>query len=216
MILGNYHRIVFKPSVSSDLYLYTGTVYRVENYPLEWISGNYYTTYKNNTFEVSTLTEKKTATEYQAVTVIDLRSNDLTTNFTSVLLDKFNNLSFLYLQNNNITILETENFINITFIHAGQNNLTSIKLTNCTQLRNLYIQVNNINALDVSNNPLLKNVYIQNNNLTGEAINEILQQLITNNTTTTQAGVFSYDNVSGINGSLENQLTALQWTLIKL
>lgn len=236
MILGNYHRIVFKPSVSSDLYLYTGTVYRVENYPLEWISGNYYTTYKNNTFEVSTLTEKKTAAEYQAVTIIDLGFNNLSTNFTNTLTGKFINLEVLTIRGNDISILEVREVTQLKQINAFSNIISSLDISNNQNIETLFLHNNQLTSLDTSNNSKLSLFSIYNNqltsldisnnqdiatlrihynNITSENINDILQNLINFNTPVSKNGRFDYDNLTGINGSLENQLINLGWTLIK-
>lgn len=216
MILGNYHRILFTPSTSSNLYLYTGTIYRVENYPLEWIDGGYYTTYKNNIFQVSTLTEKKTAAEYAAISSIDLSFQDLSTNFTSVLIDKFVSINTLLLNSNNITILEIDNATNLRSLNISSNEIEVINFEKLTEITTARVHANNIQTLNVSNCTVLKTLQVNSNQLNGEAINTILQDLINNNTTTSQSGTFIYSNVSGINGSLENQLTALNWTLIKI
>lgn len=258
MILGNYHRIVFKPAAASNIYLYTGIQYRIEDFPLEWIDGQYYDSYKDQIFFVDVLTEKKTAAEYQAITTISLANKQLNTNFTNILLNKFTQLKQLFLNENNIatlnvsnstelkelrcfsndiTLLDTSQLINLVtllcqfnnietldlslsnkleVLQCHQNNLTTLDISNSTELIFLYANNNNLTTLDISNSPKLQALRTSTNNLTAEKINTILQDLINNNTPNSQNGLFTYDNITGINGSLENQLTDLGWTLIKV
>jgi hypothetical protein len=89
-------------------------------------------------------------------------------------------------------------------------------INNNTALISLYIDSTNSKLETVINNPELTNLRIQETNTTAEDINQILQDLITNNDPISKEGTFYYSNLAGINGSLENQLTDLNWTLIKI
>ena len=147
-------------------------VYNVEDYPLNWIDGTYYSTYKGNTFQVSSIENVKSEAEYDAVTLIDLASQSLTTNFTSTLLSKFTNLEDIYIANNSISVLDVSNLmqvqeischsnsisvldvanlLNLTYIHCGGNSISVLDVSNLTNLTLLYCYSNPISVLDVSN-----------------------------------------------------------------
>ena len=147
-------------------------VYNVEDYPLNWIDGTYYSTYKGNTFQVSSIENAKSEAEYDAVTLIDLASQSLTTDFTSTLLSKFTNLEDIYIANNSISVLDVSNLMqvqqischgnsisvldvwnltNLTYIHCGGNSISVLDVSNLTNLTLLYCYSNPISVLDVSN-----------------------------------------------------------------
>ena len=125
-------------------------VYNVEDYPLNWISGTYYSTYKGNTFQVSSIENVKSEAQYNAVTTIDLRNQTLTTNFTGTLLNKFDNLSALYCFGNQITILDASQLTSLTILYCYNNQLTALDVSQLVNLNNLQCYNNQITALDVS------------------------------------------------------------------
>ena len=281
MILGNYHRIEFKPAdTTKELYLFTGNEYKIEVYPLEWYEGQYYETYKNQTFKVDILTEKKTAEEYNNIKIITLTNKNLNTIFSSILLKKFRylitlnlfdnpnleitdisnninletfyayqtaakitdisnniNLKKLWISNTNSTITDISNNVNLRFLALSNTNSTITDISNNINLDNLVLNNTNSTITDISNNinltqvrmsytsskittvtnnTKLYSIALEGTNTTAENINQILQDLIINNEITSNQGIFRYSNLTGINGSLENQLTDLNWTLIKI
>ena len=102
--------------------LLTGVNYRVEDYPLVWIEDAYYTTYKDDIFQVSVNTDVPTQAEYDAVTDIDLSNQSLTTDFT--FLDRYSNLVILYLQGNSISNLDLSNFNTLNYVNCTNNNVS--------------------------------------------------------------------------------------------
>ena len=132
-------------------------VYNVEDYPLNWIDGTYYSTYKGNTFQVSSIENVKSEADYAAVTTISLTDQSLTTDFTFKLLGKFENLTVLILKNNNIDTIDFSNSENLTSLEINENAFITVDLSNLTNLLLLHIQNNTaLTSLDVSNNILLQ------------------------------------------------------------
>lgn len=106
-------------------------VYNVEDYPLNWIDGTYYSTYKGNTFQVSSIENVKSEAEYNAVTSIDLASQSLTTDFTLTLLEKFENLIELYIQNNTaLTSLNIDSNTALDTLNTTDTALSFVSITN--------------------------------------------------------------------------------------
>lgn len=126
-------------------------VYNVEDYPLNWIDGTYYSTYKGNTFQVSSIENVKSDAEYDAVTLIDLASQSLTTDFTSTLLSKFTNLEDIFIANNSISVLDVSNLMQVQEISCHGNSISVLDVGNLTNLTLLYCYSNPISVLDVSN-----------------------------------------------------------------
>lgn len=161
-------------------------VYKVEDYPLNWIGGTYYSTYKGNTFQVSSIENVKSEAEYNAVTNISLSSQSLTTDFTNTLLSKFANLDRIVLtnnsisildlsnsiellniqvRNNNISVLDTSNLISLFYLDAAQNNLTTIDTSVLNNITYLSLYENNLTSIDLSVFSNAATVYLQDNNL---------------------------------------------------
>ena len=125
-------------------------VYNVEDYPLNWISGTYYSTYKGNTFQVSSIENVKSEAEYNAVTIIDLRNQSLTTDFTNIFLGKFDNLSTIYCQNNQIAILDVSQLVNLNNLACQNNQIATLNVSQLVNLNALNCNTNQISVLDVS------------------------------------------------------------------
>ena len=159
-------------------------VYKVEDYPLNWIAGTYYSTYKDNTFQVASIENVKSEADYAAVTEIELTSESLTTDFN--FLHKFINLDFVNLSNNLISNIDFTSNLKMTNITIRGHQLTNINVNNNVLLENMYVGDgllnsldidsnvlleileafnNNLNSIDLSNNILLKKLLIYNNNL---------------------------------------------------
>ena len=140
-------------------------VYNVEDYPLNWIGGTYYSTYKGNTFQVSLIENVKSEAEYNAVTNISLGSQSLTTDFTNTLLSKFNNLVVLVLNNNSITLLDVTSVDKATVIYCHNNQISTLDVTQCSGLIDLRCFNNSISVLDVSSLINLQRIYCYNNQI---------------------------------------------------
>ena len=146
-------------------------VYNVEDYPLNWISGTYYSTYKGNTFQVSSIENVKSEAEYAAVTTISLSSQSLTTDFTGTFLNKFDNLTnltcfqnqisvldvsqlvnltYLNCYGNQISVLDVSQLVNVTYLNCNNNQLTVLDVSQLVNLDNLNCNTNQISVLDVS------------------------------------------------------------------
>lgn len=219
MILGNYHRIEFKPAdTTKELYLFTGNEYKIEVYPLEWYEGQHYETYKGQTFEVNILTEKKTAAEYDNTTIISIINKSLHTHFTATLLKKFNNLNVLRLSGNaNLHITDISNNIKLQILWLQETKANITDVSNNPYLRTLWLHFTDSKIETVINNPLINSLYTKGSKTSVEDINQILQDLINNNTPTSQEGIYVYDNYAGIDANLENILSnePYNWTLVK-
>ena len=168
--------------------LLTGVNYRVEDYPLVWIEDTYYTTYKDDIFQVSVKTDVPTQAEYDAVTDITLSSQSLTTDFTNTLLSKFTNLDRIVLtnnsisildlsnltkllniqmRNNSISVLDISNLISLFYLDAAQNNLTTIYTSVLnSSISYLSLYDNNLTSIDLSIFSNAVTVYLQENNFT--------------------------------------------------
>ena len=140
-------------------------VYNVEDYPLNWISGTYYSTYKGNTFQVSLIENVKSEAEYDAVTNIDLNTQSLTTDFTNTLLSKFNNLNILRCNNNSISVLDVSNLTGLITLNCYDNSISILDVSNLTGLTNLFCHTNSISILDVSNLTSLSILTCQSNSI---------------------------------------------------
>ena len=127
-----------------------GVNYKVEDYPLNWIDGTYYSTYKGNTFQVSSIENVKSEAEYDAIVNILLDSKSLTTDFTGTLLGKFSNLNRLDCYNNSITTLDVSNLTNLTQLRCYTNSISVLDVSNLVNLNVLRCENNSINILDVS------------------------------------------------------------------
>ena len=259
--IGTKNGILISAAFIDPLFLYTGTEYKIEEFPLEWYDGLYYETYKDQVFKVDILTEKKTAAEYDNTLVIEMVNKQLNTIISYTFLSKFKNLQRLIVNNNtnlivtdisnnknlisiiahntNSIITDISNNINLVVFTVSYTNSAITDISNNINLTTVYLTntnsiitdiSNNINLVvlslvnteskitTVSNNVKINNLSLQETNTTAEDINQILQDLINNNTPTSLEGVFTYSNLAGINGSLENTLSnaPYNWTLIKV
>ena len=140
-------------------------VYNVEDYPLNWIDGTYYSTYKDNTFQVSGTENVKSDAEYDAVTSINLNNQSLNTDFTNTLLSKFKNLLTLQCNTNNILILDVSSLTSLTNLNCFGNNIAILDVSLLTNLTDLICSNNNISVLDVSALTNLTYLNCFNNNI---------------------------------------------------
>ena len=125
-------------------------MYDVEDYPLNWIDGTYYSTYKGNTFQVSSIENVKSEADYAAVTSINLSNQSLTTDFTNTLLSKFTNIQTFNCVDNNINILDVTSLVNLTQLRCFRNNINILDVTSLVNLTELSCYTNNISVLDVT------------------------------------------------------------------
>ena len=146
--------------------LLTGVNYRVEDYPLVWIEDTYYTTYKDDIFQVSIKTDVPTQAEYANVLSIDLSNESLTTNFSSTFLGKFANLNSLALADNVSISLDLSLNAKLESLAIKGNSLTSIDVSNNPLLTGLFVQENSLTSIDISNNTALVSFRINTNSLT--------------------------------------------------
>lgn len=141
-------------------------VYNVEDYPLNWIDGTYYSTYKGNTFQVSSIENVKSEAEYDAVITIDLNNQGLTTDFTDTLLSKFKNLQSLVLNDNsNISILNTSSLLKLQDV-AIRGSLITELIINSNDLLILNAQDNELNSVLVFSLANVTEIRLDRNNLT--------------------------------------------------
>lgn len=195
-------------------------VYNVEDYPLNWIDGTYYSTYKGNTFQVSSIENVKSEAEYDAVTTINLSNESLTTDFT--FLDKFKNLinlllsdnsidvidlSIIYdkslikniaIKNNNITTCDLQGFNNVESLLIHTNNINEVDFSDLLSVERLEFYANNISEVDLSNSSNLDILIGFQNNLTNIDLS--------NNTLLTQLTLFS-NSITSIDLSNNTLLT---------
>jgi hypothetical protein len=138
----------------------------VEDFPLNWIDGTYYSTYKGNTFQVSSIENAKSDAEYDAVTTINLSNQSLTTDFT--FLDKFKNLINLLLSDNNINIIDLSKIYNkllIKNIAIKNNNITICDLQGFNNVESVLIHTNNISEVDFSDLLSVERLEFYTNNI---------------------------------------------------
>lgn len=145
--------------------LLTGVNYRVEDYPLVWIEDTYYTTYKDDIFQVSAKTDIPTQAEYDAVTTINLSNQSLTTHFN--FLNKFNNLTYLSLsQNPDITLEDNFDKSNMTFLGLNFCSNVNINIDNADNLERVYMLNVPVGNVDFTYKTKLIEVNFQNTNAT--------------------------------------------------
>jgi hypothetical protein len=126
----------------------------IEDFPLLWISDNYYDTFKDNTFTpVGTdCIEGGKQADYDVITEITLGSFELTTAFTVTLLEKFKNLTVLELSDNDISIIEIPAVNKLEEIKLANNDIGVFNPLNLTKATAVAIQGNRITGhLDFSN-----------------------------------------------------------------
>jgi hypothetical protein len=170
-----------------------GSTVNVEDKPLLWIAETYYNTYNGNTFVLPTNSGNDIwagdAIDYAGVTLINLHSNSLTTNFSTTLLSKFNNLQLLYLYDNSIPFIDTTVLTKAIVIDIYENALTgSYDFTESTLLTELNIRNNSITSVDISTCLVLDFFSCQHNDLTSIDV--------TNNTLLTEFQAWSNDLTS--------------------
>ena len=162
----------------------------VADFPLLWLEGNggtgYYPTYKGDTFLIagSGCVYGGGASDYSAVTSINLENKSLTTDFTKIFLEKFNNLDSLVLLNNlSLNILDITGNYNLSRISIRTSQFNSIDLSNNTLLSMCLIYFGDLTSIDLSNNILLTTIYLNNNDLTSIDLsnNILLTELRINN-----------------------------------
>lgn len=140
-------------------------VYNVEDYPLNWIDGTYYSTYKGNTFQVSSIENVKSEAEYDAVTTINLSNQSLTTHFN--FLNKFNNLTYLSLsQNPNITLEDNFDKSNLAYLGLNFCSNVNINIDNADNLERVYMLNVPVGNVDFTYKTKLIEVNFQNTNAT--------------------------------------------------
>ena len=148
-----------------NIYLTPNTTYKVEDYPLEWIDGTYYSTYKDNIFEVPSIENVKSEADYAAVTDINLSSQSLTTDFTSELLSKFSNLDLILVISNNITVYEPSLNLKLTRSFCSNNSISEIDFSNNILLTYISCEYNVITNLNLANLDKVTFINARNNQL---------------------------------------------------
>lgn len=136
-------------------------------------------------------------------------------NFKAVLLKRFDidkdneisleearKVTYLSLENNNITSLEgLQYFVSLTYISCYNNQISEIDLSNCINLERLIVGKNNLTSLDVSKNIKLKELHC--------AYNFIEHLDISNNIELSRLYCI-YNNLSSLNVSNNLALEELQ------
>lgn len=145
-----------------------GYTYNIEDKPLIWYLGNYYTTFKGNTFEVSGTGDifAGDAIDYANVTEINVSNQNLTTNFTLEMMRKFVNLTTLDCFINQITQLIVSSNTKLVDLHCADNQLTDLDVSNNKALEELRCFSNLLEELIVSSNIELFDLRCYNNLLT--------------------------------------------------
>jgi len=135
----------------------TNATLRIEDFPLLWLIGNggagYYDTYKGDTFEISgsgNCLYGGSVADYAAITNIHLLDKSLTTDFTNEFFKKFTNLTDLRLANNNSTVVETNFLSKISFLALQNMNLSLFDATNINT-HQLFLNTNNLTSFDATN-----------------------------------------------------------------
>lgn len=141
---------------------------KVEDYPWRWITGLFYTNFKNNFFVPSNdgTILKGEQSDYDAVTLIDVNNQSLTTDFTLEMMRKFVNLITLNCHSNQITTLDVSANVNLVSLNCYINQLSNLDLSANVNLVNLYCYTNQLTNLNVSANVNLVNLYCHVNQLT--------------------------------------------------
>jgi len=146
----------------------TNTTINVEDAPLLWIEGNngagYYDTYKGDTFVISGngCVYGGSVADYDAVTSIIIQEKSIETDFTSKLLDKFNNLNYLDLDSNNVSVVNVSNVENLRFLKLAANPILALDITNNLLLDDIHFRdCPNLDYVNISNNTLLTSVRLQ-------------------------------------------------------
>ena len=191
-------------------------VYNVEDYPLNWIDGTYYSTYKGNTFQVSSIENVKSEAEYDAVTSIDLNTQSLTTDFTNTLLNKFDNLSTLYCLDNQISILDVSQLTSLTILRCQLNQISTLDVSQLTSLTTLRCFNNQISVLDVSQLVNLIQLSCQNNQLDAAANSQILIDLDANGLSNgyLQSSIFGGGTLTAAGQTAKTNLLSKGWTIV--
>jgi hypothetical protein len=141
----------------------------VAEFPYLWIFGNggagYYPTYTGDTFLISGsgCIYGGGASDYDAVTSIDLSNQNLNTNFSNDLLSKFNNLNFLFLNDCDITSINTTSLSKIKSLSLFRNrNLVNLDTLSLSDLEFLHIGATKVININVSNNSELNSLDCSN------------------------------------------------------
>ena len=98
----------------------------------------------------------------QAITTLDVGNsniNDLTG------ITDFVNLTFLDLDQNNVSSIDVSTLVNLRTLVVQSNNLNALDVSNNPLLNRLICNINNLNTLDISNNPLISDLTCGGNNL---------------------------------------------------
>jgi hypothetical protein len=141
---------------------------KVEDFPLLWIEGNggsgYYDTYKGDTFVISGngCVYGGSVADYNAVMSIIIEEKSIETDFTSKLFDKFNNLNYLDLDSNNVSVVNVSNVENLRFLKLAANPISALDITNNLLLDDIHFgDCPNLDYINISNNTLLTSVRLQ-------------------------------------------------------
>jgi hypothetical protein len=196
--------------------LLTGVNYRVEDYPLVWIEDTYYTTYKDDIFQVSVKTDVPTQAEYDAVTSILLISQNLTTDFTGTFLNKFRNLSILSCGLNQISVLDVSQLVNLISLTCDSNQITTLDVSQLTSLSRLFCYNNQITTLDVSQLVNLGFIRCQDNQLDAAENSQILIDLDTNGLSNGyfESSIFGGGSLTAAGQTAKSNLLSKGWTII--
>jgi len=141
----------------------SGQTLNVEDYPLLWIDGTYYTTFKGDTFDLATNAGNDIwagdAIDYAAVTSISIINQTLTTNFN--FLDKFPSLTSLDLDQNSISNIDLSKAPLLTYLKLSGNSFTLIDISTNVLLDDVHFRFNAVNYISLANNVLLQTIRLQ-------------------------------------------------------
>ena len=157
-----------------------GVTINVEDYPLLWIDGNYFDTFKDNTFvaDGDGCVFAGDSVDYAAVTEIEIIvTGGITTNITEKFLSRFTNLLIIGLNFNNVTVLDIANSISLQKVFARFNDIDVFDATNLINLNLLDLRANNLSALNTTNLSNLVFLNVRSNQLSNIVNSQILVDL---------------------------------------
>jgi hypothetical protein len=224
-----------------------GATLNVARFPYLWIFGNggtgYYPTYTGDTFLIagSGCIFGGGVSDYDAVTSIDLSNQNLNTNFSNDLLSKFNNLNFLFLndcditsinttslskikslslfRNRNLVNLDTLSLSDLEFLHIGATKVININVSNNSELNSLDCSnIVTLIDLDISNNTKMLTLKCQLNQLDNIVNSQILIDLDGHGLSNGyfRSSIFGGGVLTTAGTTAKNNLLAKGWTIVGL
>jgi hypothetical protein len=213
-------------------------VYNVEDYPLNWIDGTYYSTYKGNTFQVSSIENVKSEAEYDAVVGIVIRNENLTTSINKTFTEKFTSLTTIDFNANSCVVtkiaitglqnaffnfcdcsnLDLSSCINLTRLNAVNASVTDavVNTINTIYLESVELNSNSLTTFDASSYPLLNSLTIHNNQLDNLVNSQILIDLDTNGLSDGyfRSSIFGGGSLTAAGQTAKSSLLSKGWTIV--